>query len=183
MWVWIGGGLAVWLAASVLVLILCRMAAAGDAMMEARRDAPQAAGRGLRWTLDDAAGAVLDRLDVDHVALFVVDGGQLALLAGRRDGSTAAAAPASAHLGAAEEAIERLATVELMLDDGAGSGGLLAAEPMLDGGRAIGAVVVSSTRLRPSLTFTERRAVRALAAEVAALLRPQRDEVRLGRAR
>jgi hypothetical protein len=98
----------------------------------------------------------LDGLDGLDAAVYLVAGaGELELASG-------GAEPDRDHEHAAREAVGSRSTVEHALGTG-----LVAAAPMLAGGRAMGALVVSAGRARPSLTFAERRAVRELAADLA----------------
>lgn len=178
---WIGGGILAWTALMTVGVALCRAAAAGDAaMLEAQR----AAGDALRVrTPHEGVAQVLALLDVDGASLYRAGpAGELHRLAGE--------GPASASPGAQEDAAARAIsanqTVESAQQSPSASGVLsllVAATPVRGHGHALGALVVSSMRARPSLAFAERRVLHELADGIASLpqLEPPQPVVAIDR--
>jgi len=164
---WVGAGVLVWTAAMAVAGALCRAAAAGDAaMLKAHRAASDA----LRVpTPHEAVAAALVLLDVDGASLYRAGpADELEWLAG--DGFASASPGAQQH--AAARALRAGATVESAQQPPAvfeHRSVLVAATPVVGPGQARGALVVSSLRARPSLTYAERRVLRELADGLAAL--------------
>jgi|SRR5439155_8488114 len=174
---WLGAGVLAWTAAMAVAVALCRAAAAGDSAMLA---AHRAAGDALRLrTAHEAVVAVLGLLDVEGASLYRAGAtGELHRLAS--EGTASASPDAERH--AAARALQAGQTVESAQRPRGGfehRSALVAATPVSGPGQARGALVVSSLRARPSLTFAERQVLRELADVLAALpeLQPPRPVV------
>ena len=150
-----------------MVVVLCRAAAVGDASRRGPARAAYAPPLLAPRTPHELVACALVTLDVEHATLFVGTRAEHLRVLSRGHLDTRADAESVAlHADAAAAALSQGGPVEY---GGVAPAPVVAAAPVLRGGRTLGALAVSVGRARGRMTFAERRALAQLAALAAPL--------------